>query len=177
MKKPHQRLCEQAQAEDERLQSEIERTQQLFDVTVKSLEELSLVTDYEGYKYEKLADPAIGEKVSPMALKVLPVSAILGMLAGFGLAYLVDISDKAFRTPDEVSQVMRLPVVGHIPLIDTESQQLLRRIKGFTGRCHRSSTEVTAGRIISSRENFVVLQQPRSKASSYSSYQSDAGRW
>jgi capsular exopolysaccharide synthesis family protein len=83
------------------------------------------VTDYEGYKYERLAEAAIGEKVAPMAYKVLPIAGMLGMLAGFGLAYLVDISDKAFRTPDEVSQVMRLPVVGHIPLIDTTDERLL----------------------------------------------------
>jgi capsular exopolysaccharide synthesis family protein len=50
---------------------------------------------------------------------------MLGALAGFGIAYLVDISDKAFRTPDEVSQIMRLPVVGHIPLIDTAATQVL----------------------------------------------------
>jgi capsular exopolysaccharide synthesis family protein len=50
---------------------------------------------------------------------------MLGVLAGFGIAYLVDVTDKAFRTPDEVSQVMRLPVVGHIPLIDTSNTQLL----------------------------------------------------
>jgi succinoglycan biosynthesis transport protein ExoP len=119
------KLLQQAQAEDERLRGELERTQQMFDITVKSLEELSLVTDYEGYKYEKLADPLIGEKVAPMALKVIPISGMLGVLAGFGIAYLVDITDKAFRTPDEVSQVMRLPVVGHIPLIDTSDTQLL----------------------------------------------------
>ncbi len=113
------------QAQDEQFRNEIERTQQLFAVVVKSLEEISLVTDYEGYNFQRLAEPAIGEQVAPMVIKVIPISGLLGIFLGFGVAYLVDISDKAFRTPDEVSSVMGLPVVGHVPMIDVEKVELL----------------------------------------------------
>ena len=113
------------QSQDEQFRSEIERTQQLFNVVVKSLEEISLVSDYEGYTYQVLATPGVGNKVAPLAVKVLPISAVLGFIAGFGIAYLVDAADNAFRTPDEVGQVMRLPVIGHIPLIDTASIKTL----------------------------------------------------
>ena len=113
------------QDQDEQFRKEIDRTQQLFEVVVKSLEQVSMVSDYEGYNYQTLAEPGTGEKVAPLPLKVLPISAILGMMAGFGIAYLVDIADKAFRTPDEVGQVMRLPVIGHIPLIEPRKERLL----------------------------------------------------
>ncbi len=113
------------QAQDEQFRNEITRTQQLFEVVVKSLEEVSLVSDYQGHTYNVLAAPGIGEKVAPLPLKTLPISAILGLMGGFGIAYLVDIADKAFRTPDEVGQVMRTPVIGHIPLIDISKQKLL----------------------------------------------------
>ena len=113
------------QAQDEQFRSEIERTQQLFNVVVKSLEQISLVSDYDGYTYQILANPAVGVKVSPLLVRVLPISAVLGMIAGFGLAYLVDVADNAFRTPDEVGQVMQLPVIGHIPLMDTAAIQTL----------------------------------------------------
>ena len=113
------------QAQEEYLRSQIRRTEQLFEVVVKSLEEANMVDDYESYTYQRLAEPAIGEKVAPLAILVIPLSTCLGGLAGFGLAYLVDVSDKAFRTPDEVSQIMQLPVVGHIPLIETQGQNLL----------------------------------------------------
>lgn len=106
------------QDQDDQFRKEIDRTQQLFEVVVKSLEQVSMVSDYEGYNYQTLAEPGPGEKVAPLPIKILPLSAILGMMAGFGIAYLVDIADKAFRTADEVSQVMRLPVIGHIPLIE-----------------------------------------------------------
>ena len=108
------------QAKDEQFQNEIARTQQLFEVVVKSLEEISLVSDYEGYNYQTLAKPAVGDKVAPLLLKVMPIAALFGIVVGFGIAYLVDVADKAFRTPDEVASLMSLPVIGHIPLIDPE---------------------------------------------------------
>lgn len=108
------------QAKDEQFQNEIARTQQLFEVVVKSLEEISLVSDYEGYNYQTLAKPTVGDKVAPLLLKVMPIAALFGVVVGFGIAYLVDVADKAFRTPDEVASLMRLPVIGHVPLIDPE---------------------------------------------------------
>ena len=113
------------QAKEERLKSTIERTQETYTAILKSLDEATLVESYQGFNYRRLQSPAIGEKVAPKAIIIMPVAAILGGLCGFGLGYLVDIADKAFRTPDEVSQIMQLPVVGHIPLIDTNKQKLL----------------------------------------------------
>ncbi|MDG2383985.1 MAG: polysaccharide biosynthesis tyrosine autokinase [Pirellulaceae bacterium] len=113
------------QAKDERYRNEIERTQKLFEVVVKSLEEISLVSDYEGYNYQTLAAPGLGDKVAPSVRTILPISAFCGLLFGFGIAYLIDMADNAFRSPDEVGQVMRLPVIGHVPLIDVASIQQL----------------------------------------------------
>ncbi len=113
------------QAQDEQYRNEIERTQKLFEVVVKSLEEISLVSDYEGYNYQTLAAPGLGEKVAPLVRTILPISAVCGLLFGFGIAYLIDVADNAFRSPDEVGQVMRLPVIGHVPLIDVASIQQL----------------------------------------------------
>ena len=112
---------------DQFFQDEIGRTKDLFQSVVTNLTQLGIATNenYDGYRYSKLGPPGDGEKIAPMPLKIIPVSAILGLAAGFGIAYLVDLSDKAFRTPDEVSRVMRLPVVGHIPLIDVAKTKIL----------------------------------------------------
>ncbi|MFC1759020.1 polysaccharide biosynthesis tyrosine autokinase [Planctomycetota bacterium] len=110
----------QAKVQDQQFREDIARNKDSHGAILKGLIDYGMVANdsFEGYKYSRLGSPGIGEKVSPMPLKILPISAMLGMLSGFGIAYLVDMSDKAFRTPDEVSQVMRLPVVGHIPLIE-----------------------------------------------------------
>ena len=109
-----------AKIDDQQFREAIEANKEASNLVIKGLTDLGMVANdsYQGYKYSRLGSPAPGEKVSPMPLKILPISAMLGVLSGFGIAYLVDISDKAFRTPDEVSQVMQLPVVGHIPLIE-----------------------------------------------------------
>ena len=114
-------------AKNDALIAQKERTQIAYDKVVNDLFQLGVAgnEDFEGYKYSLLGPPSIGEKVAPMPLKIFPVSAVLGLMAGFGIAYLVDTSDKAFRTPDEVSSVLQLPLVGHVPLIDTEQVSTL----------------------------------------------------
>ena len=43
-------------------------------------------------------------------------------MAGFGLAYLVDIADKTFRSPDEITKQLGLPLIGHIPVMSTSKK-------------------------------------------------------
>src|SRR5262249_23423984 len=52
-------------------------------------------------------------------------AGLVGVLCGFGLAYLAERTDKSFRTADEVRRRLGLTVVGQIPLIpdgDTAAQ-------------------------------------------------------
>src|SRR5207248_10422802 len=44
-----------------------------------------------------------------------------GIACGFGLAYLVDVSDRSFRTPTEIRRRLGWPVLGHIPLFPVGS--------------------------------------------------------
>jgi capsular exopolysaccharide synthesis family protein len=43
-----------------------------------------------------------------------------GLLAGIGLAYLADFTDKSFRNPDEVRVRLGLPVLGHVPFLQPD---------------------------------------------------------
>src|SRR5260370_24957371 len=45
----------------------------------------------------------------------------MGIVCGFGLAYLVDISDRSFRTPSEIRRRLGWPVMGHVPLFKPET--------------------------------------------------------
>src|SRR5438067_9192966 len=53
-------------------------------------------------------------------MQVFPLSAIFGLTAGIGLAYLAEMSDKSFRTPAEIRRRLGLPVIGHIPFFDAD---------------------------------------------------------
>jgi capsular exopolysaccharide synthesis family protein len=48
-------------------------------------------------------------------LTVFAATLFLGSLAGFAVAWLVDVCDKSFRTPEEIRQRLMCPVLGYIP--------------------------------------------------------------
>jgi len=104
------------QAQDETHRNEIARSQQLFEAVVKSLEEISLVKESTGHNFQTLAVAGRGRKTAPMAPKIFAVASVLGALAGIGIAYLVDLADQSFRSPEEIAKQLGLPVVGHVPL-------------------------------------------------------------
>jgi capsular exopolysaccharide synthesis family protein len=104
-------------AEDKRHRDDITRVQNLFEPIIKRLEEIKLFRDMGGYEAQAIAPPRTGHKIRPIATQVFPLAAGLGLLAGLALAYLAEISDKRFRSPDEIRRRLGLPVIGHIPVI------------------------------------------------------------
>jgi capsular exopolysaccharide synthesis family protein len=50
----------------------------------------------------------------------LLAGAAVGLLLGVGLAYLADMTDKSFRSPDEIRRRLGLPVVAHVPIMEEE---------------------------------------------------------
>ncbi len=102
---------------NESYRTDIARSQQLFDAIAKRLDEVSILKNVEGgYEAEIINPPGVGAKVAPKALSVFASALLLGLLLGVSLAYLAEISDQSFRTPEEIRRRLGLPVVGHIPL-------------------------------------------------------------
>lgn len=96
---------------------EIERTRTMFDSVVERVKEISLLEAYGGDEYIfRVLSPAIrGKKVAPSLARFLLIAVVLGGAAGFGLAFLVDSTERTFRSPEEITKTLRLPLVGHIP--------------------------------------------------------------
>jgi capsular exopolysaccharide synthesis family protein len=120
------------ESQDEALRAAITRTQHLYDGTVKRLMEISLVSEDNGFKAEVIAPPGDGYKVAPRLLNVLMGGLVLGLLAGLGLAFMAELSDKGFRNADEIRRRLGLPVIGHIPII-VPSEKLLEKAKATPG--------------------------------------------
>src|SRR5436190_3004001 len=55
---------------------------------------------------------------------------MLGLLAGVGLAYLADVADKSFRSPEEIRDHLGLPLVGHIPFFKPDPETTAKRSAG-----------------------------------------------
>lgn len=87
-----------AELEDKERQIELTKQNQLFEART-------------------INPPAAGTKVAPVLLQSLVMAIALGLAGGGGLAYLAELTDKSFRTPDEIRRRLGLAVVGHIPAL------------------------------------------------------------
>jgi capsular exopolysaccharide synthesis family protein len=102
---------------EEMLRTDVARTQELYNTILRRLQEVNLLKEAGGYNTQILWPPSEGGKMGPRLLSIVPMTALLGLLAGFGLAYFMDRSDTRFRTPEEIHQRLGVPVIGHIPVL------------------------------------------------------------
>jgi len=108
--------------EQQKLKERVDSRRKLFDQLATRVQELKLSKDAAsgGYEAKLIFPPGLGRKIAPNPMQVFPLSAILGLAAGVGLAYLAEMSDKSFRTPAEIRRRLGLPVIGHIPFFDAD---------------------------------------------------------
>lgn len=97
--------------------NDIARIQQLFNSVLKRLEEINLLKNSGGFKAETISPPTPGYQVAPVFSQYISIGVIAGLLIGVVLGYLVEVNDKSFRSPAEISAQLGLPIVGHIPVI------------------------------------------------------------
>ena len=103
------------QLKDEAHREGIERSKVLYESTVNRLKEIASVQEFSGYNTQIIAPPQVGKLLLEKYALVVGLSLLAGLLCGFGWSYLSELSDKKFRTPQEIQQCLGLPVLGHIP--------------------------------------------------------------
>jgi polysaccharide biosynthesis transport protein len=79
--------------------------------------QLALTQEARLYEARSINPPGPGVKVAPVLFQCLLLAVVLGLGAGGGLGYLAEVTDKSFRTPDEIRRRLGLAVVGHIPAL------------------------------------------------------------
>lgn len=60
----------------------------------------------------------------PKKLQNIIIAIIAGLLGGIGLAFLVEYLDNTIKTDDDVERYVKLPLLGHIPVIDKSFSEL-----------------------------------------------------
>ncbi|HQR07388.1 MAG TPA: polysaccharide biosynthesis tyrosine autokinase [Gemmatales bacterium] len=78
--------------------------------------------DDANFTAETISPPTMAIKVEPKLFVIMILSSIFGLLGGFGLAYLADLTDKSFRSPEEIRRRLNIPVIGHIPILISEEE-------------------------------------------------------
>jgi capsular exopolysaccharide synthesis family protein len=109
------RIGLEQETKDETYRQGIAQSQRLYDNILKRLEDINVIQDYGGYDTQVITPPERGKLVTTGILLIFATALFFGSLVGFVGAWLVDISDKSFRTPEEIRQGLTCPVLGYIP--------------------------------------------------------------
>lgn len=104
-----------------------ETVQQRYDDLLKKKLDAKLAEQMEKRKKGeqfRVLDPAIRppKPFKPDAKRVMAMAFALGLGLGCGLAYLREMLDPAFYSPEDVSAFLELPVMVSIPMADMEKE-------------------------------------------------------
>ena len=104
---------------NEMMRDTITRKSDLYQAVVARLAEISLIKDYGGYVTEMISPVEQPTRaVAPRRTLVLALGMMLGLFGGSGLAWLIEISDRTFRSPDEIRQALGSPIMAHLPILN-----------------------------------------------------------
>ncbi|HWA97109.1 MAG TPA: polysaccharide biosynthesis tyrosine autokinase [Pirellulales bacterium] len=106
---------------DEALQKNLERKQDLFDMVIERLREINIVKEYNGFVTEVIEPVELGEQVWPRLIWCLLIGSTLGLLAGVGAGTVAELRDQTFHGPEEIRQSLGLPILTHVPRLDTST--------------------------------------------------------
>ena len=98
------------------IREDIRRKDQLLNAIVRHLEEMDLF-DAQGIVTDVTTSAYEGVRTDLGLPKYLCVGGALGLIISAILAYLLESSDKSFRTPEDIRDELGLSVVGHVPVI------------------------------------------------------------
>ncbi len=151
------------QLKDERFRRNIDLNQQLYDGVISQLQDANLVKDYGGFEAHVIAPPRLGEKVHPSGRIILAASLLVGAVFGFFGTMAAELTDKSFRSRDEIRSQLGSPVLGQIPQFSAAkvSERPNGRRPGRVGPhvMYLFRTTVAANRGISGSAHGFVLQQ------------------
>lgn len=103
--------------EGEALRLSATRQRQLYEATLDRLTEIGMARDYAGVINEVIVEAEVGREVWPS----LPICLALGMLAGLvvggGSVAFFEWRNRAFRTRQEIEEIVNAPILSLIPKI------------------------------------------------------------
>ncbi|WP_162006835.1 polysaccharide biosynthesis tyrosine autokinase [Roseimaritima sediminicola] len=116
-----------AERVDEVYRQKVQRSQSLLSQVEEQMARINVTESGSNIRVEPLTAPTAAYRLAPILWKCLAVGTFLGGLVGCGLVYLLESMAKTFRSSDEISQMLQLPVLGQIPLHSTKAPREAKR--------------------------------------------------
>ena len=118
----------------------IETLKTMQDHHEQSLKQLALMSDVNSYQVEVLS-PAEPNNVPvyPSLFKFIFVGFVLGLVGGIGIAYLVDINDATFHSPNEVVRFLHMPILVQLPSFSSALKEITKKRVADAAKNHEPS--------------------------------------
>ncbi len=102
-------------ADEEKVRRDIEFVEDWLRQISQRVSEIEVADRSGAAEPEDVQLPGPGVQVAPKAAQLLGMGLVLGMMGGFGLAFLQEWLDPRMRTIDDIERVLGLPVLGLVP--------------------------------------------------------------
>ncbi len=109
------------QAELNMLEDDIKNATNFRNSIADGLQKLSVITESGGFHVESLGTPTAPLQVEPRFTLTFSLASVAGLLLGFGLAYLMDLTDRSFRSEVDIARSLRMPIVGFVPILSPKT--------------------------------------------------------
>jgi capsular exopolysaccharide synthesis family protein len=98
--------------------SEGESLKAIIDAIVGKLQKLELSKTDGLLQASIMKPPSVGFQTGPDFIRYLALGGAAGVALAILLSMMLESSDKGFRTTNEISSTLGLPVIGHIPTVE-----------------------------------------------------------
>ncbi len=83
-----------------------------------AISKFNLAPEYGRKTMHSLELPDSGGLTGPFWPKYVLLGAFVGGALFFGISYLLELADRSFRSPEEITSELGLPIYGHVPIAD-----------------------------------------------------------
>ncbi len=119
--------------EHRQLQQIIKTSGGQLDYWREQLDKLSLRSKTKNASVKVIDDATTPtDPIRPKRTQNIFLSFVLGAFLGLCLALLQELFDDRINSPEEAERVLRLPSLGHVPLIEEEGLRMIRDISTFS---------------------------------------------
>ncbi|MEX0585495.1 MAG: polysaccharide biosynthesis tyrosine autokinase, partial [Pirellulales bacterium] len=111
-------LISSKEDQDRALREQIELTKSMYGEFAKRVESIDAAAKVGHVSATVSHNPSAGSQEAPVLAKSLAMGGVAGLLVGILLAFMFEMADQSYRSPDDISRALGVPVVGHIPNIE-----------------------------------------------------------
>jgi capsular exopolysaccharide synthesis family protein len=96
----------------QKLRSDLAARNRFLETADEGIKSLGFNVDAEPLRIEPIDEPGPGFKVYPKPSQIVGMGLVLGLMAGAGMAFLLEFADARLRDASEVEPLLELPVLG-----------------------------------------------------------------